>query len=118
CAMLGELLQARRQVAPLGMGRRHGWSLPQRCDVGGQRLELPLREQYAAPTRLLAGIRERHVPGAQVEVRRLRADALQRRAEPRCPARTLDGREDAPPGGSVAGDAVAAEEVCCPVDQP
>jgi len=42
-------------------------------------LDLALGEEEPAAVRLVADMRERHVAGPQVEVRRLRADAAQRR---------------------------------------
>src|SRR5581483_6775768 len=57
--------------------------VPERRDVRDERVDLRARKEETAAARLLARLLQRHVAGAQVEVGRERADAAERRPDPR-----------------------------------
>src|SRR5207302_7756545 len=80
-AVAREQRQPVREAAPFRM--RPGDLRPraQRRDIGDERTGLAVREEHAAAAWLHARARDRHVAGAEVEVRRDRADPSQLRPE-------------------------------------
>src|SRR5205085_1846656 len=100
--------QALGYVTGFGGGARPRRALPERGDVGDERVDLPRVELWAPARRLVVRARERHVAGAEVEVGRERPHAAQARAEP-----AHAERADRPvlPRHPAAVDAVAGEAV-------
>ena len=99
-AVVGEQLLAVRKAAALGLRPRHLRPLAERRHVGDEGLDLLLGEQHPHAARLLTGLAQGHVAGAQVEVGREGADT--RSGGPFLVAAVRAGA-----AGAVAGDAVA-----------
>src|SRR5438034_4704725 len=111
CAVLSKELQSRGERPALGMRRRNGGARAERRHVGDESADLLIREQDLVTPRLLVRIVERHVAGAQVEVRGERAHALQRGPEAFLVAGALNRREHAFAVAPVAARAVRSEEL-------
>src|SRR6185437_17021428 len=80
-AVLGEQREALRDVTErrFRLGDR---GAAEARDVGHERANLVVAEEERLPARLEADVTERHVARAEVEVRRERANTLQRRPDP------------------------------------
>jgi hypothetical protein len=88
----------------------------ERRDVRDEVLDLLLVEEHAAAARLLAGLAQRHVAGAQVEVGRERADTPERRAEPLLHRLVAAGAEAGLPAGDARPVRAVADEAVAPVE--
>ena len=103
-AVLGEEPEPLADAAALRIRLRNRRAA-ERADVLHQRPELVVGERRALAHGLLVRLIDRHVARRQVEVRGLRADSLQRRAE------VLPSGRDAAAAAAVAADTVLEVEV-------